>query len=132
MSNDTISDFLTRLRNAQLAGHKTVTVPSSKIVESIVAVLQNEGYLSSVDTRKNDSGFSLLEIGIKYYDDGKPVLTTLKRVSKPGCRIYSQVSELGKVNSGLGLSLVSTSQGVMTDREARKRNLGGEVLATIG
>ena len=132
MSNDTISDFLTRLRNAQLAGHRSVTVPGSSIVSSLVEVLKSEGYLENVQSKKDERGFSQLEIGIKYYDDGKPVLTTLKRVSKPGCRMYSPVSELGKVNSGLGLSLISTSQGVMTDREARKRNLGGEVLATIG
>lgn len=132
MVTDTIADVLTRIRNAQQVGHKLVHVPSSKMAKSVLAVLKTEGFIDTFEAAENDeSGFPILKVFLKYYESGTPVISTARRVSKPGQRQYRGVGKLGRVHSGLGISIISTSQGVMSDREARKRKIGGEVLALI-
>ena len=132
MSNDTIADTLTRIRNAQTAGHKVVKVPTSKAAKSVLSVLKEEGFIDTFETAKVEtSTFEIFNVFLKYYDNGSPMISLAKRVSRPGQRQYSGVDGLPKVSSGLGISIVSTSQGVMSDKEARKRKIGGEVLALI-
>lgn len=126
---DTIADLLTRIRNAISAKHETVEVPASNMKKSIVQILFDEGYISKFDVAE-DGKQGKIKIVLKY-NDKKSAITGLKRVSKPGLRIYSNVENMPRVIKGLGIAIVSTSQGVMTDREARKRNIGGEVLAFI-
>ena len=129
MVNDSIADMLTRIRNAQTAKHETVTIETSIMKKSIAQILLDEGYISSfeeVDAGKNKN----LVIGLKYVNKSK-VITGLKRISKPGRRIYAGAQDLPKVLGGLGIVIVSTSKGVMTDKEARKLNVGGEVLAFV-
>lgn len=129
MVNDSIADMLTRIRNAQTAKHETVTIETSIMKKSIAQILLDEGYISSfeeVDAGKNKN----LVIGLKYVNKSK-VITGLKRISKPGRRIYAGAQDLPKVLGGLGIVIVSTSKGVMTDREARKLGIGGEVLAYV-
>ena len=129
MVNDSIADMLTRIRNAQTAKHETVTVETSIMKKSIAQILLDEGYISAfeeVDAGKNKN----LVIGLKYVNKSK-VITGLKRISKPGRRIYAGCEDLPKVLGGLGIVIVSTSKGVMTDREARKLGIGGEVLAYV-
>ncbi len=127
---DTIADLLTRIRNAISAKHETVEIPASNMKKSIVQILFDEGYISKFDV-KEDGKQGKINIVLKYTDDKKSAITGLKRVSKPGLRIYSNVENMPKVIKGLGIAIVSTSQGIMTDREARKKNIGGEVLAFI-
>ena len=127
---DTIADLLTRIRNAISAKHETVEVPASNMKKSIVQILFDEGYISKFDVTE-DGKQGKINIVLKYTDDKKSAITGLKRVSKPGLRIYSDVENMPKVIKGLGIAIISTSQGIMTDREARKRNVGGEVLAFI-
>ncbi len=127
---DAIADLLTRIRNACAARHEIVEVPSSNIKKAIVQVLLDEGYIRKfmvIDDNRQNS----IKIFLKYTEEKKPVITGLKRVSKPGLRIYSNVEQMPRVMKGLGIALISTSKGVMTDRRARKENLGGEVLAFI-
>jgi small subunit ribosomal protein S8 len=132
MANDTIADTLTRIRNAQVAGHKLVKVPVSKQAKNLLEVLKSEGFIDTFETAKiDDSNFESLNVFLKYYDNGSPMISLAKRVSKPGQRQYRGVDGLPRVSSGLGISIVSTSQGVMSDREARKRKIGGEVLALV-
>lgn len=132
MANDTIADVLTRIRNAQSAGHRVVKVPSSKSAKSLLNVLKSEGFIDTFEPAKDEeSAFESLNVFLKYYDTGLPVISMAKRVSKSGQRQYRGVDALPKVSSGLGISIVSTSQGVMSDREARKRKIGGEVIALI-
>ena len=129
MVNDSIADMLTRIRNAQTAKHETVTIETSIMKKSIAQILLDEGYISAfeeVDAGKNKN----LVISLKYVNKSK-VITGLKRISKPGRRIYAGAQELPKVLGGLGIVIVSTSKGVMTDREARKLGIGGEVLAYV-
>ena len=129
MVNDSIADLLTRIRNAQTARHETVSVETSIMKKSIVQILLDEGYISAfeeVDAGKNKN----LVISLKYVNKSK-VITGLKRISKPGRRIYAGAQDLPKVLGGLGIVIVSTSKGVMTDREARKLGIGGEVLAYV-
>jgi len=129
MHTDPISDFLTRIRNAQSAGHETVTLPGSRIKFAIAKVLQKEGYLSGVKETINGQK-KTLEVGLKY--EGKiPSIRSVKRISKPGCRVYRKSSELKRVLSGQGVAILSTSAGIMTNNEARRRKLGGEVLCEI-
>ncbi len=130
MVNDTLADLLTRIRNAQRAYHRTVVVPVSKMGKSVLETLKKEGYIDSFESEKTGT-FPEYKVFLKYDEEGEPLIASLKRISSPGRRIYSRVKKLPKVNSGLGVCLVSTSQGVMTDREARKLGIGGEVLATI-
>lgn len=127
---DTIADLLTRIRNAISAKHTTVEVPASNMKKAIVQILFDEGYISKFDVTE-DGKQGKINIVLKYTDDKKSAITGLKRVSKPGLRIYSDVENMPKVIKGLGIAIISTSQGVMTDREARKKNIGGEVLAFI-
>ena len=126
---DTIADLLTRIRNAQAAKHATVEVPASNLKKSICQILVDEGYVKGF-TVTEDGKQGMITITLKYVGK-QPVIKGLKRVSKPGLRIYSNAQELPKVMKGLGVAIISTSKGIMTDRAARKENVGGEVLAFI-
>ena len=129
--NDPIADMLTRIRNAQVAKHDTVEMPSSKAKKAIAKILLEEGYIKSVDNI-NDGVQGVLKITLKYVNGKQtPVIAGLKRISKPGLRVYAKCEELPKVLGGLGIAIISTSKGLMTDKNARKNNLGGEVLAYI-
>jgi small subunit ribosomal protein S8 len=133
MVNDTIADLLTRIRNAQRAHHKSVRVQKSKASRLTLEVLKKEGFIQSyADKTDGQSPFGGIEVALKYYSSGEPLIGQAKRVSKPGKRVYATAENLPKIFSGLGISIVSTSQGVMSDREARKRGIGGEVWASIG
>jgi small subunit ribosomal protein S8 len=125
---DPISDMLTRIRNGQAASKVSVNMPSSKQKVAIAAVLKKEGYVS--DYLVSDGTKPQLEVTLKYFE-GKKVIDTLKRVSRPGLRIYKGASDLPKVMAGLGIAIVSTSQGVMTDRAARKASIGGEIICYV-
>ena len=127
---DAIADLLTRIRNANTAKHDTVEVPASNIKKAIVQILLDEGYIKSFNVI-DDNKQGIIKIALKYGEDKTPVITGLKRVSKPGLRIYSDVENMPKVMKGLGVAIISTSKGVMTDRQARKENVGGEFLAYI-
>ena len=127
---DTIADLLTRIRNAQSAKHDTVEVPASNVKKAICQILTDEGYVKGFTVRQ-DGKQGVITITLKYAEGKTPVIKGLKRVSKPGLRIYSSAQELPKVMKGLGVAIVSTSRGIMTDRAARKENVGGEVLAFI-
>ncbi len=127
---DAIADLLTRIRNAQAAKHESVEVPSSNMKKAIVNVLFEEGYIRKF-LILDDGKQGIIKIFLKYTEDKKPAITGIKRVSKPGLRIYSSVEDMPKVIKGLGIAIVSTSKGVMTDRKARKENVGGEVLAFV-
>jgi small subunit ribosomal protein S8 len=126
---DPISDMLTRIRNAQTAKKTLVNMPSAKLKASIAQVLKDEGYIEGFAVREND-GKPLLEISLKYYA-GQPVIEKIERVSRPGLRIYKARDDLPKVMNGLGVAIVSTSKGVMTDRKARATGVGGEVLCIV-
>ena len=126
---DTIADMLTRIRNASKQKHQSVDVPYSKVKDEIAKILLNEGYVSSVEIAENGN-HKTIRIELKY-DDNKPVIQGLKRISKPGLRIYAEVSELPRVLTGLGIAIISTSKGIVTDKEARKLNVGGEVMAYV-
>jgi len=131
MVNDSIADMLTRIRNAQTARHESVTVETSIIKKSIAEILLNEGYISAYEEVENNGKNKNLVITLKYVNKNQKVITGLKRISKPGRRIYASCEELPKVLGGLGIVIVSTSKGVMTDKEARKLGIGGEVLAYV-
>ena len=128
--NDPIGDVLTRIRNAHLRGKSTVKTPASKLRGWVLDVLANEGYIRGYEGATSDAGHPELEISLKYFD-GEPVIKELKRVSKPGRRVYSASSDIPTVRQGLGISIVSTPQGVMSDAQARAANVGGEVLCTV-
>ena len=129
--SDTIADMLTRLRNAVGAKHKTVDVKNSRICEGIARVLKDEGYIADYSILDDGTKQGLIRINIKYTSTGERVLQELKRVSKPGCRVYRSVNEFPQVIQGLGIAVLSTSKGVLSDRQARQQNIGGELLATI-
>ena len=131
MVNDSIADMLTRIRNAQTARHESVSVETSIMKKSIAQILLDEGYISAFDEVDNGKTNKDLVITLKYVNKNQKVITGLKRISKPGRRIYAGCEELPKVLGGLGIVIVSTSKGVMTDREARKLGIGGEVLAYV-
>ena len=126
---DPLSDMLTRIRNAQLAGKTAVEMPGSKLKAAVAGVLKDEGYVSDF-ALSDESGKSRLSIQLKYYQ-GKPVIAEIDRVSRPGLRQYRAKDELPSVRAGLGVAIVSTSKGVMTDRAARAEGVGGEVLCTV-
>ena len=126
---DPLADMLTRIRNAQMAGKKTVQMPASKLKAAVAAVLLDEGYIGGVDTIEVD-GKRYLVVNLKYFN-GKPVIAEIDRKSRPGLRRYSSRDELPKVRGGLGVAIVSTSKGVMSDRAARAAGVGGEVLCTV-
>jgi small subunit ribosomal protein S8 len=126
---DPIADFLTRIRNGQAAGKSEVSMPSSKIKLAIAQVLKDQGYIDQFDVSTED-GKSSLRISLKYYQ-GRPVIDRIERVSKPGLRVYRGKDELPAILGGLGVAIISTSRGVMTDREARAAGHGGEVLCIV-
>ncbi len=128
MMTDPIADMLTRVRNAQAASKVDVTMPSSKLKLSIAKVLQDEGYIAGFSS--DNAVKPTLTVALKYYE-GRPVIEELKRVSRPGLRIYKNKNELPKILNGLGIAIVSTSAGVMTDREARDSGRGGEIICTV-
>ena len=128
--NDPIADMLTRIRNAQIARHDSVTIPASNMKKAIAKILLDEGYIKSVENVADGLQGSI-KITLKYQDKKQPVIVGLKRISKPGLRVYATCEELPKVLGGLGIAIISTSKGLMTDKEARKNAIGGEVLAYI-
>jgi len=130
ITTDPIADMLTRIRNAGQAKFKTVDIPASNMKRDIAEILFNEGYIKSYEEIKNDNQ-GIIRISLKYTEKGKKVISGLKRISKPGLRIYASKDELPKVLNGLGIALISTSKGVMTDKKARELGVGGEVLAYI-
>ena len=125
---DTIADLLTRIRNASTSRHETVDIPASNMKKSIVEILQDEGYIKKF-TVIEDGKQGIIRVTLKYDENKKPVITGLKRLSKPGLRIYTDVENMPQVIKGLGIAIISTSKGVMTDKKARELNVGGEVLA---
>ena len=127
---DPIADMLTRIRNALTAKHEDVLVPASTVKKAIAEILLEEGYIKSFDIRE-DGVAKYIHIDLKYGPNKQRVITGLKRISKPGLRIYARKDQLPKVLNGLGIAIISTSRGIMTDREARKQGVGGEVLAYI-
>ena len=130
-TNDPIADMLTRIRNANTAKHDTVDVPASKMKIAIADILFNEGYITKYDIVE-DGNFKTIRITLKYgADKNEKVISGLKRISKPGLRVYANAEELPRVLGGLGTAIISTNQGVITDKEARKLNIGGEVLCFI-
>ena len=128
--NDPIGDMLTRIRNASLRGKSTVSTPASKLRAWVLDVLADEGYIRGYEKTTDERGHPALEISLKYYD-GTSVIRELKRVSTPGRRVYLGVDEIPTVRQGLGVPIVSTSKGVMSDANARSANVGGEVLCTV-
>ena len=131
MTNDPIADMLTRIRNANTAKHDTVDVPSSKMKVAIADILVNEGFIEKYDMVE-DGNFKTIHITLKYgVDKNEKVITGIKRISKPGLRVYAGKEELPRVLGGLGIAILSTNQGIITDKEARKLQVGGEVLAFV-
>ncbi len=127
--SDPIADLLTRIRNAQMVSKPTVTVPSSKVKAAIVQVLKDEGYIDGFQV-KTEGGKAELQIALKYYA-GRPVIERIERVSRPGLRVYKGRDDIPQVQNGLGVAIVTTPQGVMTDRKARTTGVGGEVLCYV-
>ncbi len=128
--SDPLGDMLTRIRNGQRSMKPSVVSPASKLRENVLEVMQREGYIRGFSMAEMDPGKRELTIELKYYE-GAPVIKEVKRVSKPGCRIYSGIKDLSRVYNGLGISILSTPRGVMSDSEARAANVGGEVLCQI-
>ena len=127
---DSIADMLTRIRNAGNAKHETVDVPGSNMKKSIAQILIQQGYIQGIEEIQ-DGKQGIIRLTLKYIENKKPVISGLKRISKPGLRVYAAKDELPKVLGGLGIAILSTSKGVMTDKKARQENIGGEVLAFI-
>jgi len=128
--SDPIGDMIARLKNAQVRNHKKVVLPSSKFKEKIADVLKNEGFIIDYKVNENEGNKSDLEINLKY-NYGSPVISTIERVSKPGRRIFSRAESLPKINNGLGIAIISTPKGVMTDVDARKQKVGGEIICKV-
>lgn len=128
---DPIADMLTRIRNAISAKHNDVSVPASKEKLAIAKILLDEGYITSYEEKKSDEGYNNIYIVLKYDEAGESVIQGLKRISKPGLRIYAKCEKLPKVISGLGIAIISTNKGIVTDKVARSLNVGGEVLAYV-
>jgi small subunit ribosomal protein S8 len=127
---DTIADILTRIRNASSAKHATVDVPASNMKKAITQILLDEGYIKGFNV-VDDGKQGIIKITLKYGENRTPVITGLRRVSKPGLRIYASCADMPKVRKGLGIAIVSTSKGIMTDKKARALNVGGEILAYV-
>ncbi len=128
---DSISDLITRIRNGQMARKKTVDSPLSRAREDLLKVLQSEGYIRGYTIVDGENhGYKVLRIELKYFE-GKPVICEIKRISKPGRRVYSSVSDLPLVRNGLGINILSTSKGVMSDVDARKQSIGGEIICSV-
>ena len=130
MNTDPIADMLTRIRNANTVSHATVEVPASKLKVQLAKLLKEEGFIADYEV-KEEGNFKVIVITLKYEANGKPVITKLQRVSKPGLRHYSKAKNLEKVLGGMGIAVVSTPKGLLTDRKARKENVGGEVLCHV-
>ena len=131
ITTDPIADMLTRIRNANSSKHKTVDVPASNMKKSIAKILLDEGYVKAVEEIESENSQGVIRITLKYDEKGARVIDGLKRISKPGLRVYASKDELPKVLNGLGIALISTSKGIKTDKDARKEGLGGEVLAYV-
>ena len=130
MNTDPIADMLTRIRNANMVSHATVNVPASKLKVQLAKLLKEEGYIADYQVVE-EGKFKVISITLKYEANGKPVITKLERISKPGLRHYSKAKNLQKVLGGMGVAIVSTPKGLLTDRKARKENVGGEVLCYV-
>ena len=128
--SDQIGDMIARLKNAQVRNHKKVVLPSSKFKTKIADVLKNEGFIIDYKVNENEGNKPDLEINLKY-NYGSPVISTIERVSKPGRRIFSSAESLPKINNGLGIAIISTPKGVMTDVDARKQKVGGEIICKV-
>lgn len=128
--SDPLGDMLTRIRNAQMRSRSTVSTPASKLRERVLEVMKEEGYIRGYSRIDYQDGKSEIEIELKYFD-GKPVIRNLKRISTPGRRVYSSVNDLPTVGNGLGVAILSTPKGVMSDSQARRENVGGEILCSI-
>ena len=131
ITTDPIADMLTRIRNANSSKHKTVDIPASNMKLAIANILLNEGYIKSLEEIKSENNQGVIRITLKYDEKGNRVIDGLKRISKPGLRVYASKDELPQVLNGLGIALISTSKGIKTDKEARSLGLGGEVLAYV-
>lgn len=127
---DPIADFLTRVRNANSARHTSVEIPASKLKKELATILKNEGFVKGVEYI-NDDKQGVIRIALKYGQNNERVISGLKRISKPGLRVYANADEMPKVLNGLGIAIVSTSEGVLTDKAARAKHIGGEVLAYV-
>ncbi|MEG0388867.1 MAG: 30S ribosomal protein S8 [Clostridium sp.] len=127
---DPIADLLTRIRNANTVGHEIVEVPSSKMKKALVEIMLTEGYLKNIE-EYNDGSVPMLRLAMKYGREKQKVITGLKKISKPGLRVYAGNEEIPRVLNGLGIAIISTSKGIITDKEARKLNVGGEVICYI-
>lgn len=131
-ANDTIADMLTRIRNANLARHQTVDIPSTRMTRSIAQVLQEEGFIENFQQNDEEGIRRKLVVTLKYRGKSRdPIIKNLKRISRPGLRVYSNRKELPRVLGGIGIAIISTSNGIMTDRDARQRGIGGEVLCYV-
>ena len=129
---DPIADYLTRIRNAQMAGHKVVTIPSSNLKKSMTEILYKNGFIHRYKFNDDDGPQGTVSIALKYLKpDNAPLIRSMKRVSRPGLRIYKKAADIPRVIDGLGIAVISTSKGLMTDHEAREQNLGGEILCYI-
>lgn len=131
MTTDPIADMLTRIRNANKERHTTVEVPSSKMKLAMAQILLDEGFIKGFELKEDASVQGMIKIELKYAKDKQRVITGLKRISKPGLRVYSKFDQLPRVLGGLGIAMISTSKGIMTDKEARKNGVGGEVICYI-
>ena len=129
-TGDPITDLLNRLRNAMRAGHDRADIPASRVKENLLKVLADEGYVASF-RRVEEKGRPLLRVGLKYDPDGEPIVNGFERVSRPGRRVYAPAKEIPEVLGGLGISIVSTSRGILTGRQAREAKLGGEILCNV-
>ena len=130
MMTDPIGDMLVRLRNGARRNHEVVTIPASRLKREVLRVLQAEGFIQGVEQAMED-GHPVLKIQLRYVGEGQSMITGLERISKPGCRVYVGTKEIPKVRNGIGVSILSTSKGIMTDRESRHAGLGGEVLCSV-
>ena len=128
--SDPVADLLTRIRNGQQAKKESVTAPASNMRENVLSVLEREGYIRGFERYNVRTGIDEIKIELKYYD-GEPVIREINRVSRPGCRVYSKIKDLPKVYNGLGIAILSTPRGVMSDAEAREANVGGEILCQV-
>jgi len=129
---DQIGDFLTRIRNAQMAGHRVLEVPASKLKKRITEILYDQGYIRKYKFDKDDKGFEIIRIALKYEKDtGLPVIKGIGRISKPSLRKYAKAKNIPYIINGLGIAIISTSKGVMTDKEARRQNVGGELICYV-
>ena len=127
---DPIADFLTRIRNANQSKHEVLEVPASNIKKGIAEILKREGFVKNVEVIEDDKQ-GIIRVFLKYGQNGERVITNLKRISKPGLRVYSKREDIPKVLNGLGIAIISTSEGLLTDKEARQKNVGGEVIAYV-